>query len=112
MFGQFACLLGEIGRGADIAREIAQITSQADAMGQRETLREPPRSPLFVALGDGQNDPAQCGSVFCRHTFHLLKTVSGFACGACGLHDAPFDVAMADRQFSDMEFGINGAGSC
>ena len=109
--GEFACLLREVGRGAEVGRQIPEILREQHAVRDGEALFQarlgaPPRR--FVAHAEGEL--AQRGLLLIAPAFHAVKAVARFARHRDRLRDAPRDVALHIPDLGEMQRSLRGAG--
>ena len=106
-FCQFLRLLGQIGRGADVARQVAEILGQVHAVGDRQaSLGSFFADAQFGAARHVQDDAAQRAAHLFLLAFQAVEAVNPFHRHQYGLLDFPCGVAALDREFGEENRGF------
>ena len=108
-----SCLraLAEVGRRADVARQVAEIAREVHAVGDRQALRRGLLAGGEVrALRHRQRELAQRPPHLGRLALHLLEAVDRLHRDDHRVLDAPHDLAPLDLLLGEVEDRLVGAG--
>src|SRR5690606_37797474 len=109
LLGQFPGLSGQIGGGADIARQVAQIAGQAGAVADRLTVGDGPLQDFGIGLvrrPQGAFLQPRLVGLLALELVELIQALAG------GLHQQAgtgVEVAVLDRQGGEGQQGVGGA---
>jgi len=106
--GELLRLIGEIGGGTDVGRQVAEVAGEIHAVGKRLRARHGLRSGGLLGAGHGENHlsgPSRCGLLA---AFHRFETIGGFAAGHDLRVQLPFERALGDRRLVEQRYDLVG----
>jgi hypothetical protein len=111
VFGELLRGVREVGRRADVARQVAEIARQVHAAGERGALLRGQLGGLFVAGVHAEDDAFQRARRVVRLALHLRELVGQFAQREDRGAHAPIGRAFEHRQLGQRERDLDDLGA-